>query len=579
MTSNLKGQLAASTHLSGVSYGDPLKDDFKTFLFFIWTFLNLPDPTRSQYVMADWLQHGPEKLVIEAFRGIGKSWVTAAFVVWLLYRDPQLKIMVVSASKTRADDFSTFTLRLIHEIPILRHLIPKDGQRSSKISFDVGPARADQSPSVKSVGITGQLTGSRADVIIADDIEVTNNSATQGMREKLKELTKEFSAILKPLPSSRIIYLGTPQTEQSIYNSLPERGYEIRIIPAKYPTKAQQVRYGDRLASYVVADLNANPDLAGKPVCSRFDELTLIDKLAEYGQAGFALQFMLDTSLADADRYPLKLKDMIFMDLDPERAPMALSWANDPALVVQDVPLVGFDGDKAFRPLMVAKDDWQPYTGSVMAIDPSGRGADETTYAIVNVLNGRLFLMDVGGFDGGYDDSTLEALAHKAKQWNVKEVIIEPNFGDGMFNKLISPVFQRIYPVKLSETPRALTQKERRIVDTLEPVVAGHRLVVNRSLLEADYESTKHRPPEHQNRYRLFFQMTRITRDRGSLLKDDRIDALAWAVAYWQDALARDTEKAAEQMRQKLLDDELKVFMRHALGGRQRPRGLIRRAV
>ncbi|AMD61451.1 hypothetical protein AWN88_25670 [Agrobacterium tumefaciens] len=171
--------------------------------------------------MAEWLQTGPIRLVIEAFRGIGKSWVTAAYVCWLLYRDPQLKIMVVSASKLRADDFSTFTLRLIHEVPFLKHLMPRDGQRSSKIAFDVGPARADQSPSVKSVGITGQLTGSRADVIIADDIEVTNNSATQTMRDKLKELTKEFAAILKPLDTSKIIYLGTPQTEQSIYNSLP----------------------------------------------------------------------------------------------------------------------------------------------------------------------------------------------------------------------------------------------------------------------------------------------------------------------------------------------------------------------
>ncbi|AMD61450.1 hypothetical protein AWN88_25665 [Agrobacterium tumefaciens] len=205
----------------GGTAGDPLKEDFKVFLFLIWKHLNLPEPTRSQYVMAEWLQTGPIRLVIEAFRGIGKSWVTAAYVCWLLYRDPQLKIMVVSASKLRADDFSTFTLRLIHEVPFLKHLMPRDGQRSSKIAFDVGPARADQSPSVKSVGITGQLTGSRADVIIADDIEVTNNSATQTMRDKLKELTKEFAAILKPLDTSKIIYLGTPQTEQSIYNSLP----------------------------------------------------------------------------------------------------------------------------------------------------------------------------------------------------------------------------------------------------------------------------------------------------------------------------------------------------------------------
>lgn len=568
-----KAQPGTSTHLSGGS--DPLKDDFKMFLFFVWSYLNLPEPTRSQYVMAEWLQNGPEKLVIEAFRGIGKSWVTAAYVCWLLYRNPQLKIMVVSASKLRADDFSTFTLRLIHELPFLQHLKPKDGQRSSKISFDVGPARADQSPSVKSVGITGQLTGSRADIIIADDIEVANNSATQSMRDKLKELTKEFSAILKPLDTSKIIYLGTPQTEQSIYNALPERGYEIRIIPAKYPTPAQAARYGARLASYVLADLEANPRLVGAPVCSRFNADTLMEKMAEYGSAGFALQFMLDTSLADADRYPLKLSDLIFMDLNPTIAPVQLAWANDPGLVVQEVPLVGFDGDRAYRPMMVSKDEWQPYTGIIMAIDPSGRGGDETSYAIVALLNGRLFLLDAGGFTGGYEDATLEALAYKAKEFNVNEVIIEPNFGDGMFNKIISPVMARIHKCKISETERSRGQKEQRMVDTLEPVFNGHRLVVDRKLLEKDYKSTEKLPPEHQNRYRLFFQMTRVTRDRGSLVKDDRLDALALAVHFWTSAMARDVEKAAAQMRAEALEKELRTFMEHALGAPQSPSTLV----
>lgn len=565
--------MGSASNLSGVS--DPLKEDFKTFLYLVWSFLNLPEPTRSQYVMAEWLQTGPEKLVIEAFRGIGKSWVTAAYVCWLLYCNPQLKIMVVSASKTRADDFSTFTLRLIHELPFLQHLIPKEGQRSSKIAFDVGPARADQSPSVKSVGITGQLTGSRADIIIADDIEVTNNSATQGMRDKLKELTKEFSAILKPLASSKIIYLGTPQTEQSIYNALPERGYEIRIIPAKYPTEAQRARYGTRLAAYLAADLDRDPRLSGGPVCSRFTADTLLEKMAEYGQAGFALQFMLDTSLADADRYPLKLSDMIVMDLDKERAPVQLAWANDPALVVQDIPLVGFDGDKAFRPMMVSKDEWKPYTGIVMAIDPSGRGGDETGYAIAAILNGRLFLLDVGGFTGGYDDATLEQLAHKAKEFSVNEVIIEPNFGDGMFNKVLAPVMARIHRCKISETERSKGQKEQRMVDTLEPVLNGHRLVVDRQLFQRDYDSTKHHPPEKQNRYRFFYQLTRITRDRGSILKDDRLDAVALVVHYFTAAMARDTEKAAEQVRREALEAELRIFMQHVVGGRREPSTII----
>jgi hypothetical protein len=229
--------LLGTTALTSQLSGDPLKDDFKVFLYVIWQALALPPPTRSQYELADWLQYGPKRLVIEAFRGIGKSWVTSAFVCWLLYCDPQLNILVVSASKDRSDMFSTFTKRIINELPFLAHLKPNDGQRDSNIAFDVGPARASHSPSVKSVGITGQLTGSRADVIVADDIEVANNSATTAMRDSLSERVKEFAAIIKPLDSSRIIFLGTPQTEMSIYNRLPERGYRSAYCPPSTPQR------------------------------------------------------------------------------------------------------------------------------------------------------------------------------------------------------------------------------------------------------------------------------------------------------------------------------------------------------
>ena len=84
---------------------DPLSD-FRKFLFVIWKHLNLPDPTVVQYDIARKLQHGEKRMIIQAFRGVGKSWITSAYVVWLLYMNPQLNILVVSASKSRSDDFT-----------------------------------------------------------------------------------------------------------------------------------------------------------------------------------------------------------------------------------------------------------------------------------------------------------------------------------------------------------------------------------------------------------------------------------------------------------------------------------------
>jgi len=136
---------------------------------------------------------------------------------------------------------------------ILHHLRPKDNQRQSKISFDVGLAPASHAPSVKSLGISSQLTGSRADIIIADDIEVANNSATMLMREKLSEQVKEFDAILKPDDTSKVLFLGTPQTFDSIYTKLQERGYKSRIWPATYITQSHNEKiYDGNVADFCV---------------------------------------------------------------------------------------------------------------------------------------------------------------------------------------------------------------------------------------------------------------------------------------------------------------------------------------
>lgn len=537
----------------------PAQKDFRVFMYMVWKHLNLPEPTPVQYDIAHYLQNGPRRSMVEAFRGVGKSWITSAFVCWELWRDPQQKILVVSASKERADAFSTFVKRLINEIPVLQHLKPKADQRDSVISFDVGPAKADHSPSVKSVGITGQITGSRADILISDDVEVPSNSMTQMQRDKLSEAVKEYDAILKP--GGRIIYLGTPQTEMSLYNQLPERGYEIRIWPALYPMFSKIASYLGRLAPMVTKALEKDSTLQGKPVDpKRFNEQDLMERAASYGRAGFALQFMLDTSLSDGDRYPLKLQDLVVMNLNPTMAHVKLAWAAAPELVLNDLPAIGLTGDRFYRPMWLA-DDMTEYTGCVMAIDPSGRGQDETGFAIIKVLAGNLFLVAAGGLKGGYDDSTLMALANLAKMHQVNHVIIEANFGDGMYTKLITPFFAKAGHKVLVEEVKHSTQKEARIIDTLEPVLSTHRLIVDQRVIEQDYKTA-----ETDTKYSLFYQLTRITRDKGALAHDDRLDALAIAVAYWVEHMARDNDKALESIRSKAMQDELKRWKQGILG-------------
>ena len=531
--------------------------NFKNFLYLCWKFLKLPEPTPIQYDIADYIQTKERRLVVEAFRGVGKSWITSAYVCHQLLLNPQKNILVVSASKSRADDFSTFTQRLVNEMPILQHLIPRDDQRHSKISFDVAPAIASHSPSVKSMGITGQLTGSRADLIIADDVESANNSQTQLMRDRLSETVKEFDAIIKP-DVGRIIFLGTPQTEMSLYNTLEERGYKTKIWTALYPDKTQTVGYGHKLSS-IISEVT---DKEGKPTDPlRFDDVDLMERLSSYGRSGFNLQFMLDTTMSDSNRYPLKLNDLIVASgcSTWKEAPAKIQWASGTEQlkgIDPEIPNVGLKGDYFVAP-MYTSPEYAPFEGCAMSIDPAGRGEDKTAYAVLKMLHGVLYLTAIGALDGGYSDATLEELSSIAKRNKVNYVVIESNFGDGMATALLKPVMAKIHPCEIEEV-RHNIQKEKRIIDTLEPIMNGHRLVVDEQIIKDDFKLE----PNHQ----LFRQLTRITKDKGALRHDDQIDALAIVANYWVERMDRDQTLSYKQHKDELINKDLEKFMQHTIG-------------
>lgn len=534
-----------------------MKKDFVFFLFVLWKALSLPVPTRCQIDMAKKLSAGDNRrFILQAFRGIGKSFITCAFVVWKLWNNPDLKFMIVSASKERADANSIFIKRIIDLLPQLQELKPKQGQRDAVISFDVGPAKPDHSPSVKSVGITGQLTGSRADILIADDVEVPGNSATQAARDRLSELVKEFDAILKP--GGTVIYLGTPQTEMTLYRELEGRGYTTTIWPARYPRDEKDWKsYGDRLAPMLQEELESDPEgyywLPTDPV--RFDDTDLKERELSYGKAGFALQFMLNPNLGDAEKYPLKLRDLIVADLDPESSPMVYQWLPNSQNKREDVPNVGLMGD-SYHTYQTVGSAFSSYTQKILVIDPSGRGKDETGYAVLYQLNGYIFVMEAGGLRGGYEDSTLENLAKTGRKWKVNEFVIEGNFGDGMYLELFKPVAARIHPAAVTEV-KSKGQKELRICDVLEPILGSHRLVVNSSTIVQDYQTASDKDGVRNPIYSLFYQMTRISRERGALAHDDRLDALAIGVQFFVESMAKDAVKGQREVTEEWLQEQM----------------------
>ena len=521
---------------------DLLKSDFKLFLQALWTQLDLPSPTRAQYAIADYLQHGPKRLQIQAFRGVGKSWITGAFVLWTLFKDPERKIMIISASKERADNMSIFLQKLIIETPWLAHLRPKaEDSRWSRVSFDVN-CSPHQAPSVKSVGITGQLTGSRADLMILDDIEVPGNSMTELMREKLLQLCTEAESILTPKADSRIMYLGTPQTTFTIYRKLAERSYKPFVWTARYPR--DQEKYEGLLAPQLVEDIEGGAEEWTVTDPDRFDNDDLIEREASMGRSNFMLQFMLDTSLSDSEKFPLKCSDLVVTSVNPTTGPEAVVWCSDPSNVIKELPTVGLPGDYFYSPMQL-QGDWNPYTETICSIDPSGRGTDETAAAFISQRNGFLYLHEMRAYRDGYSDKTLLDVLRGCKKYNVTKLVIETNFGDGIVSELFRKhLVQTKQSIDIEEV-RANVRKEDRIIDSLEPILNQHRLVVDRAVIEWDFKSNPDAPPEERLLYMLFYQMSRMCREKGAVKHDDRLDCLAQGVKYFTDALAI---SAQEQM-------------------------------
>lgn len=546
-------------------------NDFKNFLYLVWHWLPdiAKDPTELQYDIADYLQNADNPwTIVMAYRGTGKSYVTAAFVVWLWLVNPEFKILVISASEDKAKDFAILVKQIIEGMELCQHLRPRKGQRDSALSFDVGPATPAKDPSLNVYGITGQITGGRADFIIPDDVETPDNSATVTQREKLSKKLNEIVAIIKGTTDVRkpqIKMLGTPQTEQSIYFEQEKQGFSIRVWPALYPTDI--TKYRGRLAPWLVQNLAVDPTLAGTPTNPLMHDAADLAKRA-IRKAFFQLQYMLDPSLSDAEKYPLKLRDLLVHHVDPDQGPVHMTWADDPRMTINDTSyhMPGLSGDHWIRPWTVS-DKTEPWEQKLMVVDPAG-GNDKTAYAVLYFLRGFIHLAEWSYFTA-VGQKTLEGLADVAAKHQVHLVKVERNYGaivgdsgekTSAFTELLKPYLAR--KVKCAvETVHVTGRKEPRICDALEPVLGAHRLVVSDDVIKADGKV----PEEHLQG---FWQMSHMTRALGALVKDDMIDVLSLGVAHFVDQMALDTETTERQLQEELTEKTLQSFMRMASRGR-----------
>lgn len=551
-----------------------------------------PRLNRTQGDMLDFLQTGPLYRMIMAQRGQAKTTVAAIYAVFRLIHKPSLAVVIFSQSSKRAKEISTWIVKIFRNVDYLQFMCPdaSNGDSDSTEKFDIHYSLkgAPKSPSVVCQSIEAGCAGMRAGLLIADDVESQKNTRTVEAKAILEDTTKEFESINS---SGDIIYLGTPQSSDSIYTELPARGYEVRIWTGRYPTVEEMPDFDGLLAPMFRRDIELNPELqsgqgiggrSGHATCPEMDGLDdagLTKKEGSQGAAKFQLQFMLNTQLSDASKFPLKLNNLAVALYNALEGPVSPMHSKAADSTIKGLPKIGNLRDSHFQAVVDKPYDWRVYDRKIMYIDPSGGGAngDEMAYSILGLINTTMYLLDIGGTLGGYEEASLMKLVNAAKAANAREVFIEKNYGNGAHMAALKPLFEKHHPVTLLDD-NVMGQKEVRICDILEPVISNHRLVISEEVIKEDTASAfRQYPTGKAITYTLMHQMAHISKDRGCLRHDDRLDSLAGAVRQCIEELDYDANRVEKERAVKDMKAELRVMLDPALR-RERMTGVVQKS-
>lgn len=537
--------------------------DFRDFAIDGMKFLGF-DTTDIQEDIAEYMQSGPRLRMVMAQRGEAKSTLAALYAVWRIVHRPSTRVLIVSAGEDQANEIATLIVRIILQWDILECYRPDKtaGDRTSVEAFDVHYALKglDKSPSVACVGITSNLPGKRADLLIADDIESNKNGLTVTQRSVILQFSKEFTSICT---HGDILYLGTPQTKDSVYNTLPGRGFEIRIWPGRYPTLDEEEKYVARLAPIIRQRMLGNPHLRtgggidgtrGQPTDPRrYTNAELIEKELDKGPEDFQLQYMLDTSLADALRQQLKLADLVVANFSHELLPEVISWQAAAKYAVELGPDFPVTMAKMYYAPPIECAVVKP-SDVFMYIDPAGGGSDEIGYGVSTAVGPYIHLLDVGGLRGGLTMENEKELVQVLRENKVQRIKVESNMGHGLFEINLRAILNKYDDLKQLATcitgEYSTGQKERRIIDSLVSAMQRHRIVVHQRVFQSDQKYGKQHSIEQRKQYSLWYQLANITTDRGSLVHDDRLEAAAGAVREFKHVLDQDEHKAAAKRKE-----------------------------
>ena len=461
--------------------------DFKLFVV-IWNQrMGLRTP-QIHLKMAEWLEwnwsRGNTRLLLMAFRSAGKSTIVGLFAAWLLYRKADLRILVLAADLALAKKLVRNVKRIIERHPLTTKLKPEKADQWASDRFTVKRMFESRDPSMMAKGITANITGSRADIVICDDVEVPNSCDTSEKRKELRERLGEMSYVL--VPGGTQLYVGTPHNYHTIYAQEPrkELGEEYTFL-----------QDFQRLELPIL-------DTKGQSAwIERYSEEDIARIKRSAGPNKFASQMMLRPANIAEGRLNPKLLKIYNEALDYTKELQTL-----------------FIGQKK---LISASAFWDPAFGSA-------KGDHSVMAVIFADADGNYYLHHIAYIRTSENTEQDEAsqqcqiIADIARAHVLPSMSVEIN-GIGKFlpNILRNTLAKARVPCRVHEIAQSRS-KDMRILEAFDAVLAAGRLHVHESVLQTPF-------------------MTEMQEWRPGASKghDDGLDAVAGALAQQPDRLPR----------------------------------------
>jgi hypothetical protein len=425
-------------------------------------FLDLWNVTQNQqtpiihFRMANWLQksvtHGHRRLLLQAFRASGKSTLGGLFSAWMLYKDPDLRILVLAAESSLSQKMARTIRKVIERHPLTTHLKPDQPDQWAADSFTIQRSRVSRDPSVLARGLYANTTGTRADVIICDDVEVPNTCDTAEKREQLRDRLLENDFILTP--DGLMLYIGTPHHYHSIYakDARPEFG-EQQVFLKNYQrlsiailSKDGQSQWPER---YTLDDID---DLMRRSGPSRFtSQMMLVPTNFEDNRLNPHLLNRYDDDLVSRE-----IQQALVLSIGGKKIVSASSW--------WDPSFAGNKNDRSVLAIVFTDEDGNQYLHKVAYLKgtPDSQDMDEASFQCKQIC----------------------ALA---QQYFLPSVAVEVN-GIGKF---LPAILRK--ELALAKVPCAVIEKhssqskDLRILEAFDAVMAARSLFVHRDVYETPF--------------------------------------------------------------------------------------------